>query len=453
MLLLIIFLILIITLESVLYLLFLNFYTDKTIDELIQRSDAYSEILSDHLDQLTLKYVVLTESASPKMVIVLDEAGKPLIASEDVARLSSKYLNEVINHGYEGHGPVIASDWKNQDYFVSQSYIMQNNQEVGKVLMFSPTKPVKQAVTILRSTFIVAGFITLIISTLLIFVTTNKVVQPLLKIIRVTQLISEGNYDWKLKVKGSDEIAELSQSVNDMSKKIQNYQQQRNRFLADISHELRTPLTYFKGYLEVLLKDMVTNQKDKKKYLQLLFTQSGQLQRLVQDLFDLATLEQDGFSLKPVRASIETVIVNALDFIGPPIEEKGIQLDCSLSPIPLYVLGDEQRLQQVVVNLLENAKKYTPAGERISVSTKMLEDHCLINISDTGIGIPERDLPHIWDHLYRVESSRSRLTGGAGIGLTICQKIITLHQGEITVKSIEREGTTFQIKLPLLKKE
>jgi signal transduction histidine kinase len=451
MLILFIFFMLLITVVSVLYLFFLNFYTDKMINEVIQRSDAYSEILSDHLDKTTLKHVVLMESTSPKMVLVLNEEGKQLAASEDVKALPSEYMENVINHGNEDHGPVIASDWKNEDYFVSQAPIIQNNQNVGKVLMFSPTHPVKQGINVLKGTFIIVGFLALTISTLLIFLVANKVVQPLLKIISVTHLISEGKYNWNLEIKGSDEIAELSKSVIDMSVKIQDYQQQRNRFLADISHELRTPLTYFKGYVEVLLKDMVTSEADRKKYLQLLFTQSGQLQRLVQDLFDLATMEQDGFTLHTERTSIETVMVNALDFMGPSIEQKGIQIDCHLSPTPLFVLGDEQRLQQVIVNLLENAKKYTPKHGRISVSTYMLENYCLIEVSDTGIGIPEKDLPHIWERLYRVESSRSRITGGAGIGLTISHKIISLHQGEITVESTKGTGTTFQIKLLLLK--
>lgn len=450
MLILFIFFMLLITVVSVLYLFFLNFYTDKMINEVIQRSDAYSEILSDHLDQTTLKHIVLMESTSPKMVLILNAEGKQLAASADVKALPSEYLKNVINHGNEDHGPVIASDWKNEDYFVSQAPIIKDNQNVGKVLMFSPTQPVKQGINVLKGTFIIVGFLALITSTLLIFLATNTVVQPLLKIIRVTHLISEGKYNWKLEVKGSDEIAELSKSVNDMSVKIQDYQQQRNRFLADISHELRTPLTYFKGYVEVLLKDIVTSEADRKKYLQLLFTQSGQLQRLVQDLFDLAIMEQDGFTLHTERTSIETVMVNALDFMGPSIEQKGIQIDCHLSKAPLFVLGDEQRLQQVIVNLLENAKKYTPNHGRISVSTYMLEDYCLIEVSDTGIGIPEKDLPHIWERLYRVESSRSRITGGAGIGLTITNKIISLHQGEITVDSSEGKGTIFKIKIPLL---
>ncbi len=152
--------------------------------------------------------------------------------------------------------------------------------------------------TFLNRIFAVVGVITFIISALLIYITSNKVVQPLLKIIRVTKLISEGKYDWRLKPKGSDEIAELSHAVNHMSEEIENYQQQRTQFFMDISHELRTPLTYFKGYVEALLNGLVTKEEDKKKYLHLLYNQSGQLQRLVQDLSDLSQLENGDFTLQ-----------------------------------------------------------------------------------------------------------------------------------------------------------
>jgi two-component system sensor histidine kinase BaeS len=443
------FMILMFIAEAVLYLFFLDFYTDEVVEELTGQSNAYAGVLSDHLEDTTLRHVVLMESTSPQMVMVLDESNNQLAASGDLLQLPEEYIKEVINHASLDYGPIITSDWKNEDYFIAQSMIVQNQMDVGKVIMFSPTQPVKQAVSILRATFIVIGLLTFIISGLLIFIISYKVVQPLLKIIKVTKLIAEGKHDWELQITGSDEIADLSYAVKDMSKKLQDYYVQRNRFIADISHELRTPLTYFKGYVEVLLKDIVTSEEDKKKYLNLLFTQSGQLQRLVQDLFDLATLEQDRFILKPARTSIETVMVNALEFMGPSIEQKGISIDSKLSPIPLYVLGDEQRLQQVVVNLLENAKKYTSEGGRITVITIKSEDHCVIEISDTGIGIPEKDISHIWDRLYRVENSRSRDTGGAGIGLTISKKIISLHNGEINVNSKEGEGTTFQVKLPL----
>ena len=445
-----IFFILIISIVSILYLFFVNFYTQDTIDELIQRSQAYAEVLSNHYDEALINHAGLIESTSAKMILVVNNNGDILAASERIAQLSPNYLNEIITHGYEGHGPTIASDWKNEDFFVTESYIKHDGETVGKVLMFSPTDLVRQVVAFLQKIFIIICFITLIISALLIYVASNKVVQPLLKIIRVTKLLSEGKHNWKLNTKGSDEIAILSHSINQMSKNIQNYEQQRTQLFVDISHELRTPLTYFKGYVEVLLNGEVTSEEDKVKYLTLLNKESWRLQRLVQDLFDLSTMEHKGFMLQQTRISIETVMINALDLIGPSIEQKGIQLNVQLSPIPVYVTGDDYRLQQVIINLLENAKKYSPTGGKINVLTYKKDSNCIIEIVDYGIGIPEKDLQRIWERLYRVDKSRSRETGGSGLGLTICKRIIELHGGQITVKSEEEKGSTFKIILPIL---
>ncbi|HEO8418844.1 HAMP domain-containing sensor histidine kinase [Niallia sp. FSL W8-0635] len=445
-----IFSIILISMEAILYSYFLDFYTTDVIEELTQRSEAYSEILSDHFDETTMDHVVLMESTSSKMVLILDSTRNTLVASDGIDLLPKQYLTGITNHTFDiQHGQVLASDWKNEQYFVAESTIKKNGETIGRVLMFSPTQPVKKAVTILTGTFIIVGLITILISTLLLFFTTNKLVQPLLRINKVTRLIAHGDYQWKLEVKGKDEIAQLTQSIIYMANKIKNYQQQRNRFLADISHELRTPLTYFKGYLEVLLSEMVNKREDRDRYLRLLLNQSLQLQRLVQDLSDLAALEQDDFQLNPHLVSIEKVMINSLELIGHSIEQQDISLTCELSAIPLYVMGDDQRLQQVIINLLENAKKYTKQDGNIYIYTYKEDNNCIIKIKDTGIGIPKSKLDKIWDRLYRVENSRSRNTGGSGLGLTISKKIILLHRGDIFVESEEGKGTIFIVKLPL----
>ncbi|WP_238446472.1 HAMP domain-containing sensor histidine kinase [Alkalihalophilus pseudofirmus] len=429
---------------------FVNFYTQDTIDELIQRSQAYAEVLSNHYDEALINHAGLIESTSSKMILVVNNNGDILAASEKIKQLPADYLNEVITHGYEGHGPTIASDWKNEDFFVTESYIKHDNETIGKVLMFSPTDLVRQVVTFLQKISIFIGIIALIISAFLIYITSNKVVQPLLKIMRVTKLLSEGNHNWKLNTKGSDEIAVLSHSINQMSNKIQNYEQQRTQLFVDISHELRTPLTYFKGYVEILLNGEAKSEEDKVKYLTLLYKQSGRLQRLIQDLFDLSTMEQKGFTLQETQISLETVMINALDLIGPSIEQKEIELHVQLSPFPIYILGDEYRLQQVIINLLENAKKYSSAGGVIKVLTYKDNNNCIIEVIDYGIGIPKKDIHRIWERLYRVDKSRSRETGGSGLGLTICKRIIELHGGQIIVESEEGKGSTFKIILPIL---
>ncbi|GGF90765.1 sensor histidine kinase [Paenibacillus abyssi] len=443
-----IFLALILLIEGVLYGLFIRFYTNDTISYLNQRSHNYATILTDHFDPATMEHVVSMESSSNNLLLILDASGNILRGSQGISQLSLAYLNDIITHGNEGHGPVIASNWKEEDYFVTEADISSDGQTVGKVIMFSPTSPIRKAVATLNTTFIGVAIIGLVISAVLIYLVSNRIVQPLLRIIHITKRISDGHHDWELTQKGTDEIAQLSKAVNQMSQNIQYYKQQRNQFLADISHELRTPLTYIKGYSELLNKDQIPDDQDRNKYLSLLHSQSIQLQRLVQDLFDLANLEQGSFTFECKRISVEKVILNALDLMAEPIQSASISLTYSPSPASIYVWGDERRLQQVIINLLENAKRYTNKDGTIHLATHNENNLCFIKVSDTGIGIPAKDLPHIWERLYRVDKSRSRVTGGAGLGLAICKEIITLHKGDISIDSVEGVGTTFTITLP-----
>ncbi|WP_240353233.1 sensor histidine kinase [Cohnella algarum] len=343
----------------------------------------------------------------------------------------------------------MSSNWKKDPYFVTKASIISNEKTIGSVLMFSPTSPTRSAAETLQNMFIVVVFIVLIMGAVIIFLVSSRIVGPLLRIINITRHISEGKYDWELDTSGSDEIAQLSQAIHRMSRNIQFYEQQRKQFLADISHELRTPITYMKGYSEALLKGFESSEEKRTKYINLLFQQSSQLQRLIEDLFDLAKLEEGTFKINFERTSLDKLMQNVLGLLADPIQQTGITLSYTPSPTPLYLAGDERRLQQVVVNLLENAKKYTPADGSITITTYEEDNFGVIEIADTGVGIPANDLPYIWERLYRVDRSRSRATGGTGLGLAICKEIVELHHGNIQVESTEGQGTVFCVRIPL----
>lgn len=449
----ILFMVLLFCIESVLYMLFIRFYTEDVLNEQIHRNQSYAAVLSEHFNMTTINHVLLTESKTDNLLLILDREDNTVLgSSEGIAALPPGYLQGIITHGTRSdfHGPVLNSDWKNEPHFVTEADIVLNGETIGRVFMFSPTLPIQTAIKTLNNTFLGVAAAVLLLSALIILLVSRKLVQPLLRMIKITKRISEGIYDWKLEPRGSDEIAQLSHAINRMSSSLQQYEQQRKQFLADISHELRTPLTYMKGYSEVLKKGLVQSPEDQERYLQLLYTQSIQLQRLVQDLFELANMEQGSFQLVIERTSVDKVMQNALELMSDSIEQHGIELHYQPSPSPVYVQGDERRLQQVVINLLENARKYTPSGGQITLSTSASNGQAVIKVKDSGIGIPADELPHIWERLYRVEKSRSRTTGGTGLGLAISREIVTLHQGQITVESIEGKGSTFIVLLPLI---
>lgn len=446
----IIFMMLIFSIEIILYMLFIRFYTDDVISDQIKRTQGYATVLSDHFDSLTIEHLLLMENGTDNLLLILNKTDTINGQTEGISDLSPDYMKKITSHGSNEHrGPVLASNWKREPFFVTESYIKFKQQTLGRVLMFSPTEPIRSAAQTLKNMFIGVAIIVLIIGAIIIFLVSRRIVQPLLRMINITKQISEGNHDWELNSKGSDEIAQLSHSIKRMSDNIQFYKQQRKQFLADISHELRTPITYMKGYSEVLLKGLDSTEEKRQKYLKLLNNQSNQLQRLIDDLFELAKLEEGSFSITFNRTSIDKIMQNALGFMADSILQSGINISYNPSQNPLYVTGDERRLQQVVVNLLENARKYTPVDGTITISA-YVEGVCgVIKIADTGIGIPKDELPHIWERLYRIDRSRSRATGGTGLGLAICKEIVELHHGSIKVESTEGIGATFFICIPL----
>ena len=446
-----VFLLVMVALGNILYSLFLSFYLSHTTEELLQRAHSHAAVLSDHFDPLTIDHVVRMEQGSLFMVVILDEKGEILGRSDTITPLHRSYLKEAaLRNQKEEYA--LEEDWRSKPFLVSRSSILGDGKAIGTVVLFSPTAPIREAIGLLRGMLLGIGGITVLIVTGILFILSRMVVRPLIEMKKVTGDIAQGRYQSRILVTGEDEVAQLADSINHMSEEIKFYQKQRNEFLADIGHELRTPLTYLKGYSEIVLQTSLSNE-EQKEYIGIIHEQSKRLQRLVQDLFDLARLEQGDFSFKKERLSLEEVVTNVLTFVESSMDEKGIVLDYQPPNTNPFVEADPQRLEQLFINILENARRYTPQNGFIEVRYEGDVDHITVQIRDSGPGIPKDELPFIMERLYRVEKSRSKETGGTGLGLAICKKIVEVHKGEIRVESVEGQGTTFSVRFPLAKIE
>lgn len=442
-----VFLLVMLALGNILYSLFLSFYLSHTTEELLQRAHSHAVVLSDHFNDVTIEHVIQMESGSPFMVVILDRVGKVLGSSDTVTATHHEYLRKA-TEGKQQEEYALEQDWRTKPFLVGRSAILGEGIEKGTVVLFTSTTPIRQAVGVLQGMLIGIGLITVLIVAGILFVLSRMVVRPLLNMKKVTGEIAKGKYQSRLLVTGEDEVAQLADSINHMSKEIQFYQKQRNEFLADISHELRTPLTYLKGYSEILLIKRLSGD-EQKEYVSIIHDQSTRLQRLVQDLFDLARMEQGDFSFRKEYLSLEEVVTNVLTLVESSMDAKGIVMEYKPPKAQPFIDGDPQRLEQLFINILENARRYTPPNGFLEVSFEEQPSHIIVYIRDSGPGIPKEELPFIMERLYRVEKSRSKETGGAGLGLAICKKIVEVHQGEIGVESTEGQGTTFYVRLPL----
>jgi signal transduction histidine kinase len=267
--------------------------------------------------------------------------------------------------------------------------------------------------------------------------------------------VAAGDLQRRLSSRSLDEVGELTSSINAMVKTLRdNYEELRandelrRRLVANVSHELRTPLTSIQGYIETAL-NAGPNSPDFGSNLEICHRETRRLANLVQDLFQLSKLDTH-----QLEFHFETVsLVELSDQVGlafeQRMEDKEIQFETHLPDDPLEVVGDGNRLGQVITNLLGNAAVFTPPNGRVTLSCERDGDRAVCRVTDTGIGIGHKELPHIFDSFFHLEKSRTRNLGGTGLGLAICKAIVKAHGGVLEVESREGEGASFWFALDL----
>ncbi len=221
----------------------------------------------------------------------------------------------------------------------------------------------------------------------------------------------------------------------------------RQDFVANVSHELRTPIASIQGYAETLLDGAIDDKKNAKDFVKIIAEDSRRLARLIEDLLDLSKIESGKMKMVPEPLEIGPTVKRILKVLEKPVKNKSISAKADIPEDLPKVLADPERLSQVFMNLLDNAVKYTPEGGSVTVTACRDHDRIRVDVSDSGIGIPETDLPRIFERFYRVDKSRSQELGGTGLGLSIVKHIVQAHGGEVSVRSVLGQGSTFSFTL------
>jgi heavy metal sensor kinase len=270
--------------------------------------------------------------------------------------------------------------------------------------------------------------------------------KPLKRMIGTVRQITAENMSLRLDIPESqDEIRQLAETFNDMLQKIQQVLISQRQFIQDVSHELRTPLTIMRGELEVALKRQRTSDEYHAILVSIL-DESKKVGKLLEDLLTLARYDSSSASLAREQADISLAVEEIIEDMQTLAFQKGITIELTCQD-GLVIPIDRPKLTRSFINILDNAIKYTPENGRISVEVIQSAGSVAITIADTGIGIPEGDLPHIFDRFYQVDKSRS--SAGFGLGLSISRSIIEAHGGTVAVQSVEDQGTIFTISLPM----
>jgi histidine kinase len=295
----------------------------------------------------------------------------------------------------------------------------------------------------------VAAILSAIIVSLLI---SRQVTGPIRAMQTASQRIADGRYNERVPLpvlnsfEDADELEQLSFSFNQMATRLEDTETIRRQLIGDVAHELRTPLTTIKGTVEGLIDGVLPAEAGT---FQSIYQEAERMQRLVADLQELSRVEAHAYALNFQVLSLVTVCEAVAAQLGHQFTEKGVQLELQMpSPTP-KVKADEDRIRQVLVNLLGNALQYTPRGGHVTVTMMLKGREIRVSVRDDGIGIAPENLAHIFDRFYRVDKSRSRASGGSGIGLTIARYFVEAQGGRIWAESAGLgEGSSFTFTLP-----
>lgn len=266
--------------------------------------------------------------------------------------------------------------------------------------------------------------------------------------VRAQKITSRSLHERMPVSKTGDELEQLSISLNRMIERLEEAFHHISRFSADASHELRTPLTIMRGELEAAVQDSKIDP-EAREALGTVLEETVRLSKIVDQLLTMSRLDAGEAFLDISRFDFSELARTTVEYMRLLAEEKKLSLKVDAME-PVHVEGDQSRLQQVVVNLLDNAIKYTPEGGSVSVSVRAEADKAVLTVTDTGIGISEEGQSHIFERFYRTDKARSRQLGGIGLGLSIVKSIGSAHGGNVSVQSSEGHGSTFRFEIPRL---
>ncbi len=317
----------------------------------------------------------------------------------------------------------------------------------GLLLVNGDLSPVRKSTLELILWTLLIAVLALIASGIVTYYTSYRVINPFVEMNHAVQCYSRGDFSTRIPVDGKDEAAQLGKSLNEMAEQLRGLEDTRRSFVANVSHELRSPLTSMKGFLEAM-QDGTIAEEDFPQYIDIVLNETRRMVTLVNDLLDLARIESGTIKLNFETFDINELIRRTLLTFEARLIENGMEMDVRFAQEQCAVFADPAQIGQVLRNLIDNAIKYSPKGRALMISTYSMRKTVYVTVRDNGIGIPQEDVPHVFDRFYKVEKAHTPAPQmGSGLGLSIVKRIIEQHGQSITVRSARGRGTQFTFTL------
>ncbi|MFA5252939.1 MAG: ATP-binding protein [Phycisphaerae bacterium] len=391
-------------------------------------------------------------------ITVIDKQGKVLADSERDARSMENHRGrpEFIEAVENGTGESTRfSQTLNYPMKYVAVRVTDGNVVAGVVRIAVPESEVQLELHQLYRAALTGAIAAICIAGVIAYVMARGISTPIRQMKEVADAIAKGQFDKRASIRGEDELAELAQSLNAMSDELEQKIERlkyldnvRTDFVANVSHELKTPLTSIRGFVETLEDGAINDADNAKRFLAIIKKHAQRLGNIIDDLLRLSELESGG-GIEMAELDLKSLIDEIVSGFGHSLAVKRHRLSAETTGGDFTVRGDRDRLEQVFVNLIDNAIKYTKEGGLIKLQLAQAGDSVTVTVEDNGIGIPKEDIERVFERFYRVDKAHSRELGGTGLGLSIAKHIVLVHNGKIRIESEVNKGTKVFVTLPM----
>ncbi len=391
-------------------------------------------------------------AGSQSIMVVLNAEGKILSGPENPTGINISHIGKEYVDLVRGGESVVKVYYKDDTFdeqtLVAIAPIEDVDAVSGKVKFLGASialRPMPQIqslrnriITIVMMAQITAWVLAFVVS----FLLTRQILKPIKKMRTAARSIASGNFRERIPVTSADEIGQLAQTFNSMIQSLDELEKMRASFISDVSHELRTPMTIIGGFVEGILDGTIAEEQ-KAKYLDIVLSEIKRLSRLVNDLLESSRLEQGKIKIEKTNVDINRIAAECVITYEKSLTDKKINVNLELDEEECFALADKDAIKRVMINLIDNAIKFTPEGGDIEVTTEKVNGKVKVSVKNSGEGISEDELRHIWERFYKSDKSRSFDKKGVGLGLHIVKTIISQHGGEIYAESEEGSFARF----------
>ena len=445
---------------------------EKYYVNLLDRLELYNNLLSvygfitESDGSIFLSYPLL-----PNMTDRADTAGREYMDAQITSKLSlnnGKYYFKNNKQYYTGSDSEyvintgdfygLYSDQEVSYLSITQSiaYTYPGASEAinkGTITLSIPVPEITKTRSNIISYFLIATVISVALELIALFIITKEITEPIRELEKMTKQMAAGNFKVKIQSRSNDEVGERVNSYNAMAEALGNLDMMRNDFIASISHELRTPMTSIGGFIDGILDGVIPAEKQE-HYLQIVKEEIARMNALVNDLLNMARLQSGKVELDLLPCSLEELLRNTALKLKPIIDEKEIQIVFDIKTKNCEVLVDRPSIERVLINLIQNAVKFTNPGGTVTLHSEPDgKNKVRITVEDTGSGIAREEIPFIFEKFYKADKSRGLDKKGTGLGLAIVKNILSAHGQEIHVESTVGKGSRFIFTLPIYRKE